>query len=159
MIRENTSQIRRLSISRQLSDVLKSKRKSYYSSNDNRGQVSPSITTAHSISSAFTFLWNCATVEVNSLSKDNINISFKNSKQKTKSMIFKSLVKQKSISYDDMVFISSEDDNDDKQTMCTNTIDYKFKQNGLFFFSIACVCKIINNDDNRITTLFPLFSV
>ncbi len=83
-------QVRRLSIYRQLSDVLKSKRKSY-------GHILPP-------NSTFTFVCNCTLTEVNKSSP--------------------CLVKQKSISYDDLSFLST---NEDEQT-----IDNKSKQNGLF---------------------------
>jgi hypothetical protein len=90
--------IRRSSIYRQLSDVLKSKRKQYR-------HVSPP-------NSTFTFVWNCALTEINSSSKEDLNI------------VTPCLVKQKSISCDDVTFLST---NEDEQT-----IDKKSKENGLF---------------------------
>ena len=75
--REAPTQFRRLSFYRQLSDVWKSKRKSY-------SYVSPPL--PPSISNA-TFVWNCALTEVKN-----------------------TLIKQKSISYDDVAFLSTNED-------------------------------------------------
>jgi hypothetical protein len=92
---------RRSSIYRQLSDVLKSKRKSYC-------HGSPPVTTTNS---TFTFVWNCALTEVNSPTKEDVHRTPP------------TLVKQKSISCDDVAFLS------------TNTnepiIENKSKENGL----------------------------
>jgi len=95
-------QFRRLSFYRQLSDVLKSKRKSF-------SHVSPPPPTSNS---TYTFVWNCTLPEDHSPSKDDSN------------NISNTLVKQKSISCDDVAFLST---NDDQQI-----IDNKPKQNGLF---------------------------
>jgi hypothetical protein len=106
---ETQPQIRRLSIYRQLSDVLKSKRKSYR-------HISPP-------NSTFTFVWNCALNEVKSSSKEDL----KN--------LTPCLIKQKSISCDDVTILST---NEDEQT-----IDKKSKQNGLFeIFSFFFLLKI-----------------
>lgn len=77
--------IRRVSIYRQLSDVLKSKRKSYR-------HLSPS-------NSSFAFAWNCTLPEINS-----------SSSIEDLTRIIPPLVKQKSISYDDMTFLSTNED-------------------------------------------------
>jgi len=95
---ETQPQIRRLSIYRQLSDVLKSKRKPYR-------HISPP-------NSTFTFVWNCALTDVKSSSIEDL----KN--------LTPRLVKQKSISCDDVTILST---NEDEQT-----IDKKSKENGLF---------------------------
>lgn len=98
--------IRRISIYRQLSDVLKSKRKSYHQ-----------LSSTHS---TFTFPWNCTLTEVNSLSsKEDLN-------NKTSS-----LVKQKSISYDDITYLSN---NEDEQLI---------KQNGLSLYLLVLYFNII----------------
>lgn len=95
-------QFRRLSLYRQLSDVLKSKRKSSL-------HLSPPPPPSTSTS---TFAWNCTLPEVNSPSKEELNI------------VSNHLIKQKSISCDDMAFLSS---NEEQQT-----IDKTSEQNGLF---------------------------
>lgn len=87
-------QIRRLSLYRQLSDVLKSKRKSC-------SYISPPTTTA-----GLSFVWNSTLTE-------NKNFIIEEESTST-------LVKQKSISYDDVVFLTANEN--------TN------KQNGLDFF-------------------------
>lgn len=74
-------QFRRLSFYRQLSDVLKSKRKSY-------SHISPPPPTTSSSNSTFTFVWKCALTGVN----EDLT-----------------LVKQKSISYDDVAFLSDQE--------------------------------------------------
>ena len=123
-------QVRRLSICRQLSDVLKSKRKSFCSSSSDH--VTPP-TTSHSASTTFTFVWNCALTESNSPSKEDLNmlssrkmIPSNDSKNITGSMAAACLVKQKSISCDDIPFFSSDGNEQ------TNTIDNKSILNGLF---------------------------
>jgi hypothetical protein len=133
MTDEETSQVRRLSICRQLSDVLKSKRKSYSSSSSDH--VTP--TTSHSASSTFTFVWNCALTEMNSPSKEDLNIlsSRKNilsndPKNITGSMAAACLVKQKSISCDDIPYLSS---NENDKTISTTPTDDTSIFNGLFF--------------------------
>ena len=82
-------QIRRLSFYRQLSDVLKSKRKSF-------SHLSPTT------NSTFTFVWKCTLTEVN----EDLT-----------------LVKQKSISYDDVAFLSD-------QQIPSNTLERE--ENGRF---------------------------
>lgn len=94
-------QIRRLSLYRQLSDVLKSKRKSLC-------HVSPPPTS----NSTFAFGWNSTVPEVVSPLKEGLESASN------------SLVKQKSISCDDVAFLSS---NEDQQA-----VDYKVEPNGLF---------------------------
>ncbi|CAF3708814.1 unnamed protein product [Adineta steineri] len=89
---------RRLSICRQLSDVLKSKRKSYNES--------------HSSTSKFS--WNCTLSTIDSPINEQSNISFDDP------VVNGRLIKQKSISYDDVVFLASE------QNITTN----QTKQNG-----------------------------
>lgn len=112
------SPLRRLSICRQLSDVLKYRRKSCCSNSSDHLPYMPSpsptssSTTTNSASSTFTFVWNCALTEINSSSKEDLNI------------VTPCLVKQKSISCDDVTFLST---NEDEQT-----IDKKSKENGLF---------------------------
>ncbi len=85
-------QFRRLSFYRQLSDVLKSKRKSY-------SHISPPPPTTSSSNSTFTFVWKCALTGVN----EDLT-----------------LVKQKSISYDDVAFLSDQE-----------IIENKSRENGL----------------------------
>jgi hypothetical protein len=93
--------LRRLSICRQLSDVLKSKRKSYVSTSK--------------------FVWNCTLTKIDSPTTED-------SKMLTNgSLVTGCLVKQKSISCDDLAFLSSD------LIICTNTIDDKSIQNGVFF--------------------------
>jgi hypothetical protein len=157
------SPLRRLSICRQLSDVLKYRRKSCCSNSTDHLPYIPSpsssSTTTNSASSTFTFVWNCALTEVdsppgsssnedlhvlpvqhqqrtrkNGLSDDPNTI---NTKEITGSMVAACLLKQKSVSCDDVAFLSSSGD---EQTICTSgpssttsaAISYKTKQNGLF---------------------------
>ncbi|CAF0977659.1 unnamed protein product [Rotaria sordida] len=124
MTHEDTSQARRSSLYRQLSDVLKLKRKSFYS--NSRESTLSSTTTTPSPSSTFTFLWNCALTEVDTTSKEDFDSLSNQSKNRTDSIDVHRLMKQKSISYDDLVFISS---NEDGQTIRTNTINHKLKLN------------------------------
>ncbi|CAF4454064.1 unnamed protein product [Adineta steineri] len=102
---------RRLSICRQLSDVLKSKRKSYNES--------------HSSTSKFS--WNCTLSTIDSPINEQSNISFDDPKVNGR------LIKQKSISYDDVVFLASE------QNITTN----QTKQYGAFFSYLKQIdCRI-----------------
>lgn len=126
------SPLRRLSICRQLSDALKSRRKSFSSSSTSTDLLLPSPSpsaTINSASSTFTFVWNCALTEVdsppgsssnedlphpyptrrrkNALSDDPHGI---NVKEITGSMVAACLIKQKSVSCDDMAFLSSSTD-------------------------------------------------
>jgi hypothetical protein len=158
------SPLRRLSICRQLSDVLKYRRKSCCSNSSDHLPYIPSpsptssTTTTNSASSTFTFVWNCALTEVdsppgsssnedlhvlpvqhqqrtrkNGLSDDPTTV---NTKEITGSMVAACLLKQKSVSCDDVAFLSSSGD---EQTICASgppsaAIVYKSKDNGLFFF-------------------------
>jgi hypothetical protein len=156
--------LRRLSICRQLSDVLKYRRKSCCSNSSDHLPYIPSpsptssTTTTNSASSTFTFVWNCALTEVdsppgsssnedlhvlpvqhqqrtrkNGLSDDPTTV---NTKEITGSMVAACLLKQKSVSCDDVAFLSSSGD---EQTICASgppsaAIVFKSKDNGLFFF-------------------------
>ncbi|CAF2156418.1 unnamed protein product [Rotaria magnacalcarata] len=138
------SPLRRLSICRQLSDVLKYRRKSYCSnSNDHLPYIpspSPTLsTTTNSASSTFTFVWNCALTEVDSppgsSSNEDLHIlpiqmqqrtrknglsddpNMLNTKEITGSMVAACLLKQKSVSCDDVAFLSSSGD---EQTICAS---------------------------------------
>ncbi|CAF3304826.1 unnamed protein product [Rotaria socialis] len=138
------SPLRRLSICRQLSDVLKYRRKSYCSnSNDHLPYIpspSPTLSTAtNSASSTFTFVWNCALTEVDSppgsSSNEDVHIlpiqmqqrarknglsddpNMLNTKEITGSMVAACLLKQKSVSCDDVAFLSSSGD---EQTICAS---------------------------------------
>jgi hypothetical protein len=95
--------VRRLSICRQLSDVLKSTRKSPLSTSK--------------------FSWNCTLNKMDSPTEENSKILSNGS------IVTGCLVKQKSISCDDLVFLSSE------LTICTNTKDTKSNENGLLFLN------------------------
>ena len=165
------SPLRRLSLCRQLSDVLKYRRKSYCSnSSDHLPYIpSPSPTsssttttnTTNSASSTFTFVWNCALTEVDSppgsSSNEDLHVlpvqhqqrtrknglsddpNIINTKEITGSMVAACLIKQKSVSCDDVAFLSSSGD---EQTICASgsssttsaAISYKSKSNGLFLF-------------------------
>ncbi len=157
------SPLRRLSICRQLSDVLKYRRKSCCSnSSDHLPYIpSPSPTATNSASSTFTFVWNCALTEVDSppgsSSNEDLHVlpvqhqqrtrknglsddpGFINTKEITGSMVAACLLKQKSVSCDDVAFLSSSGD---EQTICASgpsstasaAIAYKSKENGLFLF-------------------------
>lgn len=96
------AQIRRLSLYRQLSDALKSKRKSFC-------HVSSPPPLPPPVSSNSTFAWDCP-------SKSD----------STK------LVKQKSISYDDVAFLSNNEESSPAQPQ--TIVDEQSKQNGLAFF-------------------------
>jgi len=87
-------QIRRLSLYRQLSDVLKSKRKSC-------SYISPPTTSA-----GLSFIWNSTVT-------DNKNFIIEEESANL-------LVKQKSISYDDVVFLATTEDDENKR----NGLDY-----------------------------------
>ncbi|CAF1589026.1 unnamed protein product [Adineta ricciae] len=161
------SPLRRLSICRQLSDVLKYRRKSYCSNSSDHLPYIPSpsptsTTTTNSASSTFTFVWNCALTEVDSppgsSSNEDLHIlpvqhqlrtrknglsddpNVINTKEITGSMVAACLLKQKSVSCDDVAFLSSSGD---EQTICVNgpssttsaAISYQSKQNGLSFLS------------------------
>jgi hypothetical protein len=166
------SPLRRLSICRQLSDVLKYRRKSCCSNSSDHLPYIPSpsptsssttTTTTNSASSTFTFVWNCALTEVDSppgsSSNEDLHVlpvqhqqrtrknglsddpNIVNTKEITGSMVAACLLKQKSVSCDDVAFLSSSGD---EQTICASgpssttsaAISYKSKQNGLssFFF-------------------------
>ncbi|CAF0832384.1 unnamed protein product [Adineta ricciae] len=155
------SPLRRLSICRQLSDVLKYRRKSYCSNSSDHLPYIPSpsptsTTTTNSASSTFTFVWNCALTEVDSppgsSSNEDLHIlpvqhqlrtrknglsddpNVINTKEITGSMVAACLLKQKSVSCDDVAFLSSSGD---EQTICVNgpssttsaAISYQSKQN------------------------------
>jgi hypothetical protein len=107
MINDGNAIFRRSSIYRQLSDVLKSKRKSYGS--------------PVSSSSTLTFVWKCGSSKIDSPSNEDINIVNDSSDHRT--IVTACLVKQKSISCDDVAFLSS---NIDEQTIPAN---------GLFLFN------------------------
>ena len=100
-------QFRRISLYRQLSDVLKSKRKSC-------SHVSPPTTT-----SGFTFVWNCGLTEMKSSSS-------------------KTLVKQKSISYDDLAFLTTNEDEHQKRKQMVSL-------KNLFFFILNFSKKMFNH--------------
>jgi len=102
--------VRRLSICRQLSDVLKSTRKSYI--RDHRSPLSTSK-----------FAWNCTLNKMDSPTEEDSKILSNGS------IVTGCLVKQKSISCDDLAFLSSE------LTICTNTKDTKSNENGLLFLN------------------------
>jgi len=167
------SPLRRLSICRQLSDVLKYRRKSCCSNSSDHLPYIPSpsptssstTTTTNSASSTFTFVWNCALTEVDSppgsSSNEDLHVlpvqhqqrtrknglsddpNIVNTKEITGSMVAACLLKQKSVSCDDVAFLSSSGD---EQTICASgppstasaAISYKSKQNGLssFFFHL-----------------------
>ncbi|CAF4495249.1 unnamed protein product [Rotaria sp. Silwood1] len=124
MTHEDTSQIRRLSLYKHLSDVLKLKRKTCCS--NSKDSILSSTPTTPSPSSTFTFFWNCTLTEVDTSSKEDFNNLSNQSKNRIDSADVHCLIKQKSISYDDLVFISS---NEDKQIISANTIDDKSKSN------------------------------
>ena len=160
------SPLRRLSICRQLSDVLKYRRKSCCSnSSDHLTNIpTPSPTgTTNSASSTFTFVWNCALTEVDSppgsSSNEDLHVlpvqypqrvrknglsddpHVVNVKEITGSMVAACLIKQKSVSCDDVAFLSSSGD---EQTICPSgssaaavaaSIAYKAKPIGLSSFS------------------------
>lgn len=129
MIDEDAPQIRRLSLYRQLSDVLKSKRRSLCTST--KDSIPPPATTTHSPLSKFTFLWSCKLAEIDLSSNEHSN----HPKSRTESIDeIHCLIKQKSISYDDIAFISS---NGNKIPRCTNKINDKSKTNGLLNFSFC----------------------
>lgn len=139
------SPLRRLSICRQLSDVLKYRRKSYCSNSSDHLPYLPSpsptssSTTANSASSTFTFVWNCALTEVDSppgsSSNEDLHVlpvqhqqrtrknglsdvpSVVNPKEITGSVVAACLLKQKSVSCDDLAFLSSSGD---EQTICAS---------------------------------------
>jgi hypothetical protein len=155
------SPLRRLSICRQLSDVLKYRRKSCCSNSSDHMPYSPTPSptpTTNSATSTFTFVWNCALTEVdsppgsssnedlhvlpiphqqrmrkNGLSDDPTLIT---TKEITGSMVAACLIKQKSVSCDDVAFLSSSGD---EQTICASgsssiasaAILYKPKSSGL----------------------------
>ena len=161
---------RRLSICRQLSDVLKYRRKSFCSnSNDHLSYISspsPTSSTTNSASSTFTFVWNCALTEVDSppgsSSNEDLHIlpiqhqprrrkdglsddpNIITAKETTGSMVAACLLKQKSVSCDDVAFLSSSGD---EQTISPNGsssatfagISYKPKRNGLFSILSSCL--------------------
>jgi hypothetical protein len=160
------SPLRRLSICRQLSDVLKYRRKSCCSNSSDHLPYIPSpsptssSTTTNSASSTFTFVWNCALTEVDSppgsSSNEDLHVlpvqhpqrtrknglsddpNIVNSKEITGSMVAACLLKQKSVSCDDVAFLSSSGD---EQTIGASgpssttsaAISYKSKHHGLFF--------------------------
>jgi hypothetical protein len=166
------SPLRRLSICRQLSDVLKYRRKSCCSNSTDHlpyvpspSPTSSSTTTTNSASSTFTFVWNCALTEVDSppgsSSNEDLHVlpvqhqqrirknglsddpNIVNTKEITGSVVAACLLKQKSVSCDDVAFLSSSGD---EQTICTSgppssttsaAISYKTKQNGLFSFFLS----------------------
>lgn len=159
------SPLRRLSICRQLSDVLKYRRKSCCSnSSDHLTNIpTPSPTgTTNSASSTFTFVWNCALTEVDSppgsSSNEDLHVlpvqypqrvrknglsddpHVVNVKEITGSMVAACLIKQKSVSCDDVAFLSSSGD---EQTICpsgstaTALIAHKAKPTGLSSFSFS----------------------
>ena len=159
------SPLRRLSICRQLSDVLKYRRKSCCSnSSDHLTNIpTPSPTgTTNSASSTFTFVWNCALTEVDSppgsSSNEDLHVlpvqypqrvrknglsddpHVVNVKEITGSMVAACLIKQKSVSCDDVAFLSSSGD---EQTICPNgstataLIAHKAKTTGLSPFSFT----------------------
>lgn len=161
------SPLRRLSICRQLSDVLKYRRKSCCSNSSDHLPYFPSpsptssTTTTNSASSTFTFVWNCALTEVDSppgsSSNEDLHVlpvqhqqrtrknglsddpNIINTKEITGSMVAACLLKQKSVSCDDVAFLSSSGD---EQTICASgpssttsaAISYQSRQNGLFFY-------------------------
>ncbi|CAF3831129.1 unnamed protein product [Adineta steineri] len=155
------SPLRRLSICRQLSDVLKYRRKSCCSNSSDHLPYIPSpsptsTTTTNSASSTFTFVWNCALTEVDSppgsSSNEDLHVlpvqhqlrtrknglsddpNIINTKEITGSMVAACLLKQKSVSCDDVAFLSSSGD---EQTICASgpssatsaAIAYKAKHN------------------------------
>jgi hypothetical protein len=155
------SPLRRLSICRQLSDVLKYRRKSCCSnSSDHLSNIpTPSPTgTTNSASSTFTFVWNCALTEVDSppgsSSNEDLHVlplhpsqrmrknglsddpHVVNVKEITGSMVAACLIKQKSVSCDDVAFLSSSGD---EQTICPNgssstvspAVSFQVKSRGL----------------------------
>lgn len=148
------SPLRRLSICRQLSDVLKYRRKSCCSnSSDHLSNIpSPSPTgTTNSASSTFTFVWNCTLAEVDSppgsssnedlqnLPNQHLQRTRKNGlsddphvinvKEITGSMVAACLIKQKSVSCDDMAFLTS---NIEQQMIVPSTIvSHQLKPIGL----------------------------
>ena len=170
------SPLRRLSICRQLSDVLKYRRKSCCSNSSDHLPYLPSPsptssnTTANSASSTFTFVWNCALTEVDSppgsSSNEDLHVlpvqhqqrtrknglsddpNLVNTKEITGSMVAACLLKQKSVSCDDLAFLSSSGD---EQTICASglsstasvAISYKSKQNGLFLFSLKRTLSVL----------------
>jgi len=163
--------LRRLSICRQLSDVLKYRRKSCCSNSSDHLPYIPSpsptssTTTTNSASSTFTFVWNCALTEVDSppgsSSNEDLHVlpvehhhrtrknglsddpNIINTKEITGSMVAACLLKQKSVSCDDVAFLSSSGD---EQTICASgpssatsaAMSYKSKQNGLYFLFFLC---------------------
>lgn len=154
------SPLRRLSICRQLSDVLKYRRKSCCSnSSDHLSNIpTPSPTgTTNSASSTFTFVWNCTLAEVDSPPGSSSNEDLQklsshqtqrtrrnglsddqpviNVKEITGSMVAACLIKQKSVSCDDMAFLTS---NVDQQTSLPSSIvSSQLKTIGLIFFSYS----------------------
>ena len=156
------SPLRRLSICRQLSDALKSRRKSFSSSSTSTDLLpSPSPTnTANSASSTFTFVWNCALTEVdsppgsssnedltqlpgrirkNGLSDDPHQL---NVKDITGSMVAACLIKQKSVSCDDMAFLLSTADEQaigasGTALIGSATASFPAKSTGFFPFSFS----------------------
>ncbi|CAM4965944.1 unnamed protein product [Rotaria socialis] len=109
----DTSQVRRLSFCRQLSDVLKFKRRSL-GSNSKYPMLPSSKTTSRLPVSSSTFSWNCTLVEDDSSAKEAFKILSTNLITRRISIDIHCLAKEKVISYDDLVFVAS---NEDEQTM------------------------------------------
>ena len=170
------SPLRRLSICRQLSDVLKYRRKSCCStSTDHLSYIpSPSPTsssvTTNSASSTFTFVWNCALTEVDSppgsSSNEDLHVlpvqhqqrtrknglsddpNIVNTKEITGSMVAACLLKQKSVSCDDVAFLTTSTD---EPIICASgpssmasaaaaAVSYQLKDNGCSSFSPLLFC-------------------
>ncbi|CAF2015869.1 unnamed protein product [Rotaria magnacalcarata] len=110
----DASQVRRLSFCRQLSDVLKFKRRSLGSIS--KDPISPSSkTTLRLPVSSSSFFWNCRLAEDDSSAKEDFKILSQNLITRRISIDIHCSVKETAISYDDLVFIASNED--DEQTM------------------------------------------
>lgn len=146
MTHEDPARIRRLSLCQHLSNALKFKRRSL-GSNLKDYLVPSTLDSSQLVPPTPGFFWNCTLVEDDSPSNEDLALLSKESDTRSLSIQTSCSVNERTISYDDLVFMSRNDEeqvNDDKSkeigkffTLTSNELMNEKKRLFLknFFFS------------------------